>query len=309
MTDSELSRRIEAVRRFNRTYTRQVGLLQESYLRSQMPLAAVRVVYELAHRGTATASELCADLGLGSGYLSRLLRDIRAQGLVNTERSESDGRRNVLSLSEKGCDTFAMFNARSREEIGNWLGAIPESDQVRLVRAMTEMENILGAPTRPGVPYILRPHRAGDMGWVVHRHGALYAREYGFDLRFEALVAEVVASFIRNFDASRECCWIAEMEGVVVGSAFVVRMDDSTAKLRLVLVEPSARGLGIGKRLVEECARFARHCGYTKMVLWTNDVLIAARRLYQQAGYRLVAEEPHQDFGPPMVGETWELDL
>lgn len=302
---------IEAVRRFNRFYTRQIGLLEDGLLRTCFSLPEARVVYELAHQAEATATSLREQLGLDAGYLSRILRGLQARRLVERRPSRTDRRRLLLSLTEEGQAAFGELNAASRRQVGDLLAGLDDAARQRLVASMEEVERLLGATPEPRVPYILRPHQAGDMGWVVQRHGVLYREEYGWDASFEALVAEVVAGFLRGFDARRERCWIAEREGQNVGSVFVVRHPEreGVAKLRLLLVEPSARGLGIGQRLVRECTRFARQAGYHTLTLWTNSVLHAARRIYQAEGYRLVAEEPHHSFGHDLVAETWELAL
>jgi DNA-binding MarR family transcriptional regulator/RimJ/RimL family protein N-acetyltransferase len=304
-----LQDRIAAIRGFNRFYTRQIGVLQQGLLRSPFSLAEVRVLYELAHRESPAATELGRELGLDAGYLSRILRGFVKGGLVTKTVSEADGRRSLLELTDEGRKTFAVLDARSDEEVGAMLGAVPPDGQRRLVEAMRTVERLLGARPAPATPYILRPHQPGDMGWVVHRHGVLYAQEYGWDERFEALVASVVAGFIQHFDPKRERCWIAERDGEIVGSVFLVQQSKRVAKLRLLLVEPAARGLGIGSRLVAECVGFARRVGYRKMTLWTNDVLHAARHIYERAGFRLVHEEPHDTFGHGLVGQTWELEL
>ncbi|HEX6133056.1 MAG TPA: helix-turn-helix domain-containing GNAT family N-acetyltransferase [Longimicrobiales bacterium] len=303
--------RIEAVRRFNRFYTRQIGLLRDGLLETPFTLTEARVVFELAGRGQTTATHLGEELGLDAGYLSRILRSLQERGLVEREPSPADGRQFLLSLTADGRNAFAVLDAGSRRQIGSMLRELPEEERDRLVHAMQTIEGLLGAEAEPRVPYILRPHRSGDMGWVVHRHGVLYNREYGWDERFEALVAEIVATFIRNFEPKRERCWIAEREGETVGSVFLVRHPEraGVAKLRLLLVEPKARGLGIGRRLVQECTQFARQSGYHTITLWTNSVLVAARRIYEQEGYRLVDEQPHQSFGDDLVGQTWELAL
>jgi DNA-binding MarR family transcriptional regulator/GNAT superfamily N-acetyltransferase len=305
----ELTQRIAAVRRFSRFYTRRIGVLQERFLGTELTLTEGRLVYELAQREQATASELIAELDLDPGYMSRLLRKLEDRGLVHREPSAVDGRQSIVRLTEQGQERFAAINARSRDEIGAMLGALAETDQGRLVEALSTVESLLGAAPERRVPYLLRPHRPGDIGWVVHRHGVLYALEYGFDERFEALVAQVAAAFIERFDARRERCWIAERGGEVVGSVFVVAHTEAVAQLRLLLVEPGARGLGIGARLVDECLRFARQVGYRRMTLWTNSVLVSARRIYEQAGFQLVRSEPHHSFGHDLVGETWERDL
>ena len=297
------------MRHFNRFWTRQIGVLREGYLESPFSLTEVRVLYELAHREETTASELGEELGLDAGYLSRILRGFEKHGLIRKRRSEDDGRRRLLRLTERGWEAFAPLDARSRSEIGAMLCGVSIAGQERLVKAMRAIERLLGGRPDPVVPYVLRPHRPGDMGWVVHRHGVLYAREYGWDEHFEALVAEIVAKFIQQYDPRLERCWIAERDDEMVGCVFLVRESEEIAKLRLLLVEPEARGLGIGSRLVEECIRFARQAGYLKITLWTNDVLNSARRIYEAMGFRLVHEKPHHSFGHDLVGQTWELML
>jgi DNA-binding MarR family transcriptional regulator/N-acetylglutamate synthase-like GNAT family acetyltransferase len=309
MVATGLLQRVEDVRHFNRFYTQQIGVLREDYLKSPFPVTEARVIYELAHQGETTAAELSGQLGLDPGYLSRILRRFRERGLVTARPSQADGRQNLLRLTEQGDEAFASLNSRSRHQIGGMLSGLAEHDQQRLVEAMRTIQSLLGAPEERSVPYLLRPHQPGDMGWVVHRHGVLYAEEYGWDERFEALVAGIVAKFVEHFDPKRERCWLAEREGEIVGSVFIVKHTEDVAKLRLLLVEPRARGLGIGRRLVDECVRFARRSGYSKVMLWTNSVLLAARHIYEQAGFRLVEAEPHHSFGHDLVGETWELDL
>lgn len=309
MAESDFDQRVAAVRRFNRFYTRQIGLLQESYLKSQFSLSQVRVLYELAHRERPTATELGRELGLDPGYLSRILRLFEKRGILKRTPSKADGRQSHLFLTARGQAAFAPLNTRSREEIGSMLRALRAWDQIRLVDSMHAIEGVLGAPPEKKVPYLLRPHRPGDMGWVVSRHGALYAQEYGWNIDLEAMVAEIVASFLKNFDAARERCWIADIDGEPVGSVFVVKHSDEIAKLRLLLVEPRARGLGLGARLVDECIRFSRQTGYKTLILWTHSVLHAARHVYEQAGFRLVHEEKHRMFGPELIGQTWELTL
>ncbi|MBV9736047.1 MAG: MarR family transcriptional regulator [Acidisphaera sp.] len=309
MTDIT-AERIEAVRRFSRFYTRRIGVLHEGLLGSPFSLTEGRVVYELGTRDRTTAAELGRELGLDAGYLSRLLRGFQERGLLAREQSDSDGRQSVLSLTPSGREAFAAIDARSRQEIGTILGALGEAAQDRLIRALRTAEDCFhsgdDAATRP---WRLRTHQPGDMGWVVHRHGVLYACEYGWDQTFEALVAEIVAQFIRSFAPGRERCWIAERDGAILGSVFLVRQSDEVGKLRLLYVEPEARGLGIGRRLVEECIRFARDAGYRSVTLWTNDVLTAARRIYQQAGFQLVEEERHHSFGHDLIGQNWALAL
>jgi DNA-binding MarR family transcriptional regulator/GNAT superfamily N-acetyltransferase len=309
MASTHIGQHVEAVRRFSRFYTKQIGLLQEKILRSPFSLAEARVIYELAHHEKTTATDLSNELGLDAGYLSRILRDFNKRGLIDKGPSEADGRKKYLRLSENGQAAFAGINTRSRREIEAKLSNLSPADRTRLVQAMQTVEDLLSAKTENKVPYILRTHQPGDMGWVVHRHGILYAEEYAWDEQFEALVAEIVTGFIRNYDPKRERCWIAEMDGDSVGSVFLVKQSDSTAKLRLLLVEPKARGLGIGNRLVNECLKFARQVGYSRITLWTNSILTAARRIYQKAGFRLIDEQPHTSFGHDLIAETWELKL
>ena len=309
MADKHFDQRVADVRRFNRFYTRQIGLLQEGYLKSPFSLSEVRVLYELAHRERPTAAELGRDLGLDAGYLSRILRGFQKRGLLKRTQSEDDGRQSHLALTQRGQAAFAPLNTRSRDEIGAMVATLPAAEQNRLVLAMQAIEGILGAPPERKVPYLLRPQKPGDMGWVVHRHAALYAQEYGWDERFEAMVAGIVKKFIERYDPKRERCWIAEKDGEIVGSAFLVARSKTVAQLRLMLVEPKARGLGIGARLVDECVDFAREKGYRKITLWTNSILLAARHIYTKAGFRLVHKERHHSFGHALVGETWDLTL
>ena len=309
MSKVEQLERIEAVRHSSRFYTRKIGALREGLLDSAFSLAEARVIYELAHHETATATELARELGLDGGYLSRMLKSLEQRGHVERRPAENDARQMLLSLTEQGQAAFAELNARSQAQVGALLDRLSQIDQTCLVEAMATVERLLGEEPLRRAPYILRPHQPGDIGWVVARHGALYAREYGWDETFEALAAEIGAQFIRNFDPKRERCWIAEKDGENVGSVFLVRQSDEVAKLRMLLVEPKARRLGIGRRLIEECIRFARLKGYRKLTLWTNSVLLAAIHLYEQAGFRLVDEERHHSFGHDLVGQNWELDL
>lgn len=311
MSPTEIAPSIEAVRRFNRFYTRQIGLLDDGLLRSPFSLSEARVIYELAQHDVTTATQLGQELGMDAGHLSRILSGLEKRGIISKAASDEDRRQNLLSLTERGLEEFARLNAASRNEIASMLGVLPVEDRRRLVMAMATIERLLGARPEHRVPYMLRPPQSGDWGWVVQRHGVLYREEYGWDETMEALVAEIVADFIRHFDAARERCWIAEREGENVGSVFLARHREreGVAKLRLLLVEPAARGLGIGRRLVQECTRFARQAGYHTVTLWTNNVLHAARRIYQEEGYALVDEQPHHSFGQDLVGQTWELRL
>lgn len=313
MTDTPSDRQVNAVRRFNRFYTRQIGALNETLVRSAFSLTEVRVLYELAHREQPTAAELGRALGLDAGYLSRMLRNFRKRGLVATQPSGADGRQSLLALTDRGRAEFATLDTRSHADVRAMLRTLSGAERNGLVDAMGTIVGLLGqeppaADTRQA-PYLLRPHRPGDMGWIVHRHGALYWQEYGWDERFEALVAGIVARFVTQFDPVHERCWIAERDGEIVGSVFLVRKSKTVAKLRLLLVEPKARGLGLGRRLVAECVRFARDAGYRKVTLWTNSVLHAARHLYEEAGFVLVHEEPHESYGHELVAQTWELTL
>ena len=304
-----LDERTQAVRRFTRFYTGRLGVLQEGLLDSAFSLTEARVLYELANRSRPTATVLGRDLGLDPGYLSRILKRFEAAGLLERARSNQDARQSHLALTEAGRAAFVPLDRASREQVGRLLSGLSDADQRRLVEAMGTIEALLGEAGEPKAPYTLRPHRPGDMGWIVHRHGALYAQEYGWDDTVEALVAEIAATFIKDFDPKRERCWIAEKDGEIVGSVLLVRQSDEVAKLRLLYVEPKARGLNIGRRFVEECIRFARSAGYRRITLWTNDVLHAARKIYADAGFTLVAAEPHRSFGQDLVGENWELTL
>lgn len=299
--------RISAVRRFNRFYTRRIGALQPQYLGGPYSLPQARVLYELGQRGECTASELGADLDLDLGYLSRLLQDLKRRELVQGEAAKDDARRVRLTLTAKGRKAYQQLDARSRDEVGAMLSKLAAPEQERLVGALQAVEGVLEKKSDHKVR--LRAHRPGDIGWVIGAHGRIYAQEYGWDERFEALVAGIAADFINAFDKSRERCWIAEMGGEPVGCAFVVKTSRTMAKLRLLIVEPKARGLGLGRRLVEECIAFARAKGYRKLVLWTQSNLAAARHIYKAAGFKLVNQQPHQDFGIKLTGEYWELEL
>ena len=308
MNSSQFEERIAAVRRFSRFYTRQLGLLQESLVHTRFSLTEARVLYELAHREQVTASELASDLDLDHGYLSRILRRFGEDGLLKKVPAANDDRQRVISITAKGRKAFAPLNRNSHDQVAAMLERLSRADQQRVTGAMAAVESLLGEAL-PTSPIILRPHEAGDMGWVTSAHGAIYAAEYGWDMRFEALVGKITAEFIENFDAKRERCWIAELDGERVGSVFVVRKSDAVAKLRLLILDPKARGRGLGRRLVEECLRFAKSAGYSSMTLWTQSILTAARAIYSQAGFRLVASEPHHSFGADLIGETWERDL
>ncbi len=307
--DHSESQRIEAMRAFNRFYTRQTGLLDEALLKSSFSLTEARVLYELANREGMVASDLVRDLALDPGYLSRLLKKFEERGLVERAAMEADSRRSEITLTLAGRQAFAPLNEGSNDQVQALLDRLPRNDQDRLVKAMQVVRRLLGDGAEPRVPYLLRPLQVGDVGWIAHRQGLIYAQDYGWDETYEVLVAEILVAFVRNFDPKWERSWIAEREGEVVGSVFVVRKSPEVAKLRLLYVEPSARGLGIGRRLVDECIAFARAKGYETLTLWTNDILGSARRIYQAAGFTLAEEEHHHSFGKDLVGQTWNLDL
>ncbi len=299
---------ISAVRRFNRFYTRRIGVLQGGLLKSPFSLTEVRVMYELAHGDKPTASELGAALGLDAGYLSRILRRFRKEGLLATAGSKDDARRTHLWLTLKGRDTFEPLERATNDEVAAMLAYLPAAGQGKVVAAMRSVEVLLGEKKSEPV-FTLRAHRPGDMGWVISAHGALYAQEYGWNEDFEALVAEIAVGFIRRFKPEIERCWIAEMDGEPVGSVFLVRQSKTVAKLRLLIIDPKARGYGLGKRLVGVCVAQARKVGYRKLTLWTQSTLLAARHIYKETGFRLVTTEPHNSFGVELVGEYWELKL
>jgi DNA-binding MarR family transcriptional regulator/GNAT superfamily N-acetyltransferase len=315
ITPAISEQRVQSMRRFNRFYTRQIGLLEEGLLNSPFSLAEVRTLYELAHREKSTAAALCKGLGLDAGYLSRILRKFEKQRWLEKRASTEDARQSLLSLTKEGRKAFRPLDTRSTEQVSAILGKLLPAEQDDLARAMQTIESILapgsgGQESAERTAYVLRHHKPGDMGWVVYRHGVLYSQEYRYDEHFEALVAGIVAEFVENHNPARERCWMAESNGQLVGSVFLVEKSKTVSKLRLLLVEPSARGMGIGKHLVAECIRFARRAGYKAMMLWTQSELTAARKVYQQAGFQLVAEEPHDSWGRKnLVAETWRLKL
>jgi DNA-binding MarR family transcriptional regulator/N-acetylglutamate synthase-like GNAT family acetyltransferase len=302
---------IDSVRSFNRFYTQQIGVLSEGVLRSRFSLTEVRVMYELAHRERSVASQIAKELGLDPAYLSRVLRRFEKDGLIRRVASKEDARASVVVLTKKGAATFAGLNKQQDADVRAMLEHVRPERRAEMVRAMETIRRALSGDDQASKSFVLRPPRVGDLGWVVHRHGALYAQEYGWNERFEALVAEIVADFVKNFEAKRERCWIAERDGEIVGSVFVVKKSKTVAKLRMLYVEPSARGLGIGRRLVEECIQFARQCGYKKMTLWTQSVLHSARKIYQAAGFKLVREGTEQEPFGDNVGmpQVWEMEL
>ncbi len=301
--------RIAVLRRFNRFYTRKLGVLEEHFLHSPFSLAEARVLYELAHGARVTAKAIGQTLGLDAGYLSRILDRFARARLISREQSAADGRQSFLALTQKGKAAFAPLDRRSRDEIGVMLRALSVRDQQRLVQATSTIESLLAGKIEREPKISLRRARAGDFGWITSRHGALYAEEYGWNESFEAMVAEIIAAFIQDHDEKRERCWIAEADGECAGSVMLVRESDKVAKLRILFVEPEARGQGVGRLLVEECVRFARAAGYRKITLWTQSILVAARAIYVRAGFRKVREEPHRSFGKKLVGEYWELKL
>lgn len=309
MSLQDFDDQISAVRAFNRFYTRKLGVLDQQLLKSPFSLSEARVLYELAHREDTAAKEIGIELGLDPGYLSRIIQKFDEDGLITRKPLPSDRRQYRLSLTAKGRQAFARLDRCSHDDVAGMLATLPRGDGQRLIAAMTAIERLLGASRDKAPPAILRGPRPGDMGWVVQSHGSLYAGEYGFDSAFEALVAEIAAKFLASFDASRERCWIAEIDGAPVGSVFLVRHTDDVAKLRLLLVDPAGRGQGLGRRLVSECISFAQACGYRKITLWTQSILVAARKIYQDAGFVLVATEPHRSFGQSLIGETWEREL
>jgi DNA-binding MarR family transcriptional regulator/N-acetylglutamate synthase-like GNAT family acetyltransferase len=308
MSAATLDARVASVRAFNRFFTRRIGVLQEGLLHTPFSLTEARVLFELGQRDTMAVADVRAQLGLDAGYLSRLLARFEDGGLVSRRRAAHDARRQEIALTERGRAAYADLDGRSARDVRALLSALGEDDQERLVAAMDEVRAVLDGPRAP-LAYVLRAPRAGDYGWIVQRHGALYAHEYGWDATFEALVARIVADYVDHRDPDREAAWIAEVGGRPAGCVMCVAQDRDTARLRLLLVEPAARGLGIGGRLVEECLRFARAAGYAELTLWTNDVLTAARRIYERAGFVLVDSEPHRSFGRDLVGQHWAQKL
>lgn len=305
---ADIDPHVRSIRAFNRFYTRKIGVV-DGMASNPFSLAEARVLLELARRERPTATEIRKELGLDAGYLSRILLGFERRKLVRRAQSKSDERQKFLSLTEKGRKVFVGLNERSNREAAAMIEKLPPAARSRLIGALQTVQTVLGDSSETRTPYLLRQHEPGDMGWVVERQGVLYVREYGWDETYEALAAEIVAQFIRNYDPKRERCWIAEKDGMRVGVVFAVKASEEIAKLRLLHVEPEARGLGIGQRLVEECIRFARHAGYKKMTLWTSSILTAARHIYADAGFQLVRAENQHGFGKDLTMETWELDL
>ena len=311
---------VASIRAFNRFYTRAIGTLNEGLLDSALSLAEARVLYEIATRSQPTASEIASALSLDMGYVSRILRSFLSGKLVTRKTSVTDARQAHLSLTPAGRKQFATLNYRSDQQVHQWIAPLNPDRRTELVRSMASIESLLSPvpSATASAPYILRGHRPGDMGWVIERHATLYAEEYGWDERFEGMVARIAADFIDHFDPRRERCWIADRAGERLACAFLVRDRESrkaaknaasTARLRMLLVDPKARGLGLGRTLIRECTQFARDAGYLRITLWTNSILEAARHLYESEGYVLTAEKPHRSFGKDLVGQTFELTL
>ncbi len=309
MTENNLHEGVALFRRFNRFYTKQIGLLTRGLLKTRYPLIQARVLYELAQQDQATASELVGKLNIDPGYLSRILSTFEKKGLLRKVRSASDSRRRILKLTTEGKNSFAVLNERSRKAAEELLLGLADEDRHRLLHAMQTIENILGVENKPLTPFLLRPHRPGDIGWITHRHGVVYAEEYDFDETFEALVAEILVQFIRKHDPKRECLWIAEQEGERVGSVMIVDAGDQVAQLRLLLVEPKARGQSVGTRLIDECINFSKRNRYRKIKLWTQSNLLQARHLYAKAGFKKVSESPHESFSQDLIAEFWEMPI
>ncbi|HVI79938.1 MAG TPA: helix-turn-helix domain-containing GNAT family N-acetyltransferase [Candidatus Acidoferrum sp.] len=308
MPQPGLGQQVSAIRAFNRFYTRKIGVL-DGIASSPFSLAEARVLYEIAHRDQPTATDIRKQLGLDAGYLSRILRDFERRKLVTREQSKNDERQRFLSLTTKGQKAFAPVDARSDRDVAALLKDLSPAGRKQMVDAVQTVRRLLGDTAEPGTPYLLRPHQPGDMGWIVHRQAILYAEEYGWDDTYEALASEIVAHFIKNFDPKRERAWVAEKDGERIGAVFVAKESKEIAKLRLLHVEREARGLGIGKRLVTECVRFARQAGYQKITLWTQSILAAARHIYKNEGFKVVREQKHRSFGKDLTAETWELNL
>ena len=301
--------RIAAFRRFNRFYTQKIGVLDRCYLQSEFSVAEARVLYELAQREEITASEISANLGMDMGYLSRILGKLEEQQLIRRAPAQQDARQRLIQVTSKGKKAVSTLDSRSQEQAGSLLAELSDPQQASVLQAMSQIQTVLGDGQATNEPYVIRTHRTGDLSWIAYRHAVLYRQEYGWNEVFEALVLEITAHFLKHYDPDAERCWVAERSREILGCVLLVKSSKQIAKLRLLLVEPSARGLGIGKRLVEECIRFARETGYKKIVLWTHSNLSAARGIYQKAGFQLLATSSHEDFGPRVTAETWELRL
>ena len=308
-----LEERVSAVRRFNRRFAKKIGLLQEGLLESPYSLTEARILFEIGSHPSFTASDLYQSTGIDAGQLSRILSRLEKRALIKKVRSETDGRQRFLHLTTKGTEAFDLINNRANDEIAEMLGVLSEEEQKRLLKAMDAIQDILLKNNKSGKSsqtYILRQHEPGDLGWIVYRHGALYAQEHGWNEKFEALVSRICSEFLSNYNAKKERCWIAEMDGEMVGSVILAKSsEEDVAKLRVFLIEPKARGFGLGTRLVEECIRFARRAGYRKITLRTYSLLTSARRIYEKTGFQIVSEETRNDFGHELTGQTWELIL
>lgn len=309
MSTHDFQEAVARFRRFNRFYTKQIGLLNQGLLKTRFPLIQARVLYELAQQDQTTASALVEKLNIDPGYLSRILSTFEKEGLLRKSRSPSDSRQWILKLTTRGINSFAELDERSRSIAEKMLRDLTEEDRHRLLHAMQTIETVLDTKPKPPTPILLRPHRPGDIGWIIHRHGVVYAEEYDFDETFEALVAEILVEFIRNHDPKRECLWIAEQAGKRIGSIMIVDAGDRTAQLRLLLVEPKDRGQGVGTRLIDECIIFSKRNHYRKIKLWTQSNLLAARHLYEKTGFEKVSESPHKSFDQDLIAEFWELPL
>jgi DNA-binding MarR family transcriptional regulator/GNAT superfamily N-acetyltransferase len=308
MAESDIHKQVKAIRAFNRFYTRKIGVL-DGMASSPFSLAEARVLYELANRQQPTATDIRKELGIDAGYMSRILRDFERRKFVARERSKTDERQRFLSLTRKGRSAFAPLDARSNRDVAAMLEDLSPTERKHLVDSVQMVRRLLGDIAEAKTSYLLRPHQPGDMGWIVHRQAILYTDEYGWDGTYEALAAEIVAQFLKNYDPKWERAWVAEKDGERVGGVFLAKGSDQVARLRLLHVERQARGLGIGKRLVEECIRFARQAGYQSMTLWTQSILDAARHIYRKSGFQIVHEERHHSFGKDLTAETWELKL
>ena len=309
MAENKLIESVAAFRRFNRFYTKQIGLLTQGLLKTRFPLTQARILYELAQYEQCTANSIIRELNIDPGYLSRILSNFEKDGLIRKIRSRSDSRQRILKLTAQGKKSFSVLDERSTKEAETLLLGLSGEDRHRLLHAMQTIQNILGNEPEPSASYLLRPHEPSDIGWIIHRHGFLYSEEYGFDETFEALVAEILAQFIRKHDPKRERIWITEQDGERTGSVMIVDAGDHVAQLRLLLVEPKARGNGIGKRLINECIKFSKRNRYQKIRLWTQSNLLEARHLYAKAGFELVEQKPHTSFGHDLIAEFWESSL
>ena len=300
---------IAALRHFSRFYTRQIGVLRKSYLDSRFSLGEARVLYEIGHADRLTASDIARTLDLDPGYLSRLLRNFEKQGLIERKASVKDARQSHLTLTPRGRRAFAPLEKRSQQQAGSMLGKLKPMEQAELVTAMNSIQSLLDGPAARAAQPILRQPKSGDFGWIVTRHAQLYRDEYGWTGPFEGLCAQIVADFVNKFDPSKECAWIAEIDRENAGSIMLVKDSDDIARIRLLLVEPKARGLGLGAKLTEESVKFARDAGYKRVTLWTHSILTTARHIYKQAGFTLTRSEPHESWGQTVVGEHWDLEL